>query len=126
MAKKRAAADFTWAARFRLAGYWIARMRWIKPAYFAPYLSRTGWVALKKASIVRRHELDARRLQLAGGLGDVRVPQRALLDLRFARQFLDQVWSAFGSLSQLTFEKTKISGMIRWPVRLYTLPLGVW
>jgi len=29
-------------------------------------------------------------------------------------------------LSQLTFEKTKISGMIRWPVRAVDLALDVW
>ena len=44
---KKAAAVFTRAAGFSGPdGYFVSRMRWISPAYFAPYLSRTGWVAL--------------------------------------------------------------------------------
>ena len=35
--------------------------------------------------------------------------------------FFTRSWSALDKASQLRFENTKISGMIRWPVRLYTL-----
>src|SRR5687767_7244254 len=48
--------------------------------------------------LVGLDELDARRLQLAGGLGDVRIPQLALLELRLARELADQVLIGLGQL----------------------------
>src|SRR5438067_7247156 len=41
--------------------------------------------------LVRRYELHARGLELGGGVRDHRVPKRALLELRFARELADQV-----------------------------------
>ncbi len=78
----------TYAARFDR--YFVAPMRWISPAYLAPYLSRTGCVALKNASLSAGTNLTPAAFSLAG-LGDVRVPQLALLELRLARELLDQV-----------------------------------
>src|SRR3954462_11202385 len=42
---------------------------------------------LVERGLVRLHELHALRLQLVGRLGSLLVPERALLDLRFAGEF---------------------------------------
>src|SRR5688572_17586149 len=95
MTKKRAAA----AARF-LSGWRLLRVpdaldqgRVLGAVLVAHRLGR-----LVEGFLVRRHELDAGRLELAGGFGDVRVPELALLELRLARQLPDQVLVALGQL----------------------------
>jgi hypothetical protein len=79
-------------------------MRWISDAYLAPYLSRTGWVALKKASLSAGTNLTPAALSfpVASATYASHRPRCSICASRDS--FLIRSWSAFGSLSQLAFE----------------------
>src|SRR6185436_17716198 len=102
--KKRAASALTSAARFRAGRYLVSRIRWISAAYLAPYLSRTGWVALKKASLSAGTNLTPAAFSLPVASVTYASHSWRCSSCASRESFLIRSWSALGSLSQLAFE----------------------
>ena len=85
----------------------------------APYFSQTGFIASWKRSFSSGETsviVDVVRLHVGERLRLLRHPELALLELRFLGELADSSWSSGESVSQIFFEKTRISGIIRCSV----------
>src|SRR5882762_11219862 len=101
-----------------LENHFVSRMRWSSPAYLAPYLSRTGWVALKNACLSAATNCTPLAFSSSVALAVFSSHSWRCSSCVSREYFLISAWSSLESLSQLTFENTNISGMMRCPVRL--------